>query len=156
MIPALQEVKAKFGEVSDDSMQIIADRLGIHPVEVYGVLTFYSFLGAHRQGKNVIRLCRTIACDMTGKEVIARQLEAELGIRFGETTPDGRFSLEWANCMGLCDQGPALMVNDTIHAKITPTQVHDIIEDCRKTFASFSLQKPTNDSHHLSGQGGHS
>ncbi len=55
---------------------------------------------------------------------MARQLENDLGIAFGETTPDGRFSLEWANCLGMCDQGPALLVNDHVYTQVTPEQVH--------------------------------
>ena len=65
----------------------------------------------------MIRLCRTITCDMAGKEHVARQLENDLGIDFGETTPDGKFSLGWANCLGMCDQGPALLVNDDLHPR---------------------------------------
>ena len=87
-------------------MQVIADLLDIHPVEVHSVVSFYSFLDERPQGQFVIRLCRTITCDMAGKEHVARQLVNDLGIDFGETTPDGKFSLGWANCLGMCDQGP--------------------------------------------------
>ena len=93
-------------------MQVIADLLDIHPVEVHSVVSFYSFLDERPQGQFVIRLCRTITCDMAGKDHVARQLENDLGIEFGETTPDGKFSLEWANCLGMCDQGPAMLVNE--------------------------------------------
>ena len=71
---------------------------------------------------------------------MARQLENELGIRFGETTPDGRFSLEWASCLGMCDQGPALLVNDRVYTRVSPEQVHRIIDDCRKVFGAHAAQ----------------
>jgi len=69
---------------------------------------------------------------MMGRDQVARQLENELGIHFGESTPDGRFSLAWANCLGMCDQGPALLVNEYVFTKVTPDKVHDIIADFRK------------------------
>jgi [NiFe] hydrogenase diaphorase moiety large subunit len=87
-----------------------------------------------------VRLCQTISCDLAGKARVARQLENELGIAFGETTPDGRFSLEWASCLGMCDQGPALLVNDRVYTRVTPDQVHQIIEDCRKVFGAHAAQ----------------
>ncbi len=86
-------------------MQTIADRLGIHPFEVYSVVTFYAFLNEKYHGRFVIRLCRTISADMVGKEAVARQLKTDLGIDFGQTTPDGRFTLEWANCIGMVRPG---------------------------------------------------
>ena len=108
--------------------------LDIHPVEVHSVVSFYSFSDEGPQGPFVIRLCRTVTCDMAGKEQVARQLENDLGIRFGETTADGKFSLRWANCLGMCDQGPALLVNDQIHTRITAEKVHGILEKCRRAF----------------------
>ncbi len=140
LIQILQALKARHGEISDFAMQLVADVLRIHPSEVYGVVSFYPFLGQQKQGKTVIRLCRTISCDMANSGAVARQIEAELGIRFGETTPDGQFTLEWTNCMGLCDQGPALMVNQTIYSKVTPERAHEIIEECRNAFSANAMQ----------------
>src|SRR5208283_2376761 len=99
----------KYHRIDSYAMQVIAELLDIHPVEVHSVVSFYAFLGDKPQGRFVIRLCRTISCDMQGKDRVMRQLENDLGIQFGETTPDGSFTLEYANCMGMCDQGPALL-----------------------------------------------
>lgn len=140
LMPILQEIQKQHAHVPDFAMQVIADAIGIHPAEVYGVVSFYAFLHHHPQGKFQIRLCQTISCDLAGKARVARQLENELGIRFGQTTPDGRFSLEWASCLGLCDQGPALLVNDRVYTKVTPDQVHQIITDCRKVFGAHAAQ----------------
>ena len=141
LIPILQEVQSNYHQISDFTMQAIADMLGIHPVEVYSVVTFYAFLNEKYHGKYVIRLCRTISCDMAGKKAVARQLENDLGIEFGETTDDGRFTLEWANCIGMCDQGPAMLVNDQVFTQVTPEKVHDILDACRRSFGPTSLQK---------------
>ena len=71
---------------------------------------------------------------------MARQLENDLGIAFGETTGDGRFGLEWASCLGMCDQGPALLVNDRVYTRVTPEQVHEIIDECKSTFGAHARQ----------------
>jgi [NiFe] hydrogenase diaphorase moiety large subunit len=78
--------------------------------------------------------------DLVGKAQVARQLENDLGITFGETSADGRFSLEWASCLGMCDQGPALLVNDKVFTRVTPEQVHRIIEECKQTFGAHARQ----------------
>jgi [NiFe] hydrogenase diaphorase moiety large subunit len=136
----LQSVQSKNGYVSDLAMQDIADMMGIHPVEVYGVVSFYGFLDTEAKGKFVIRLCQTVSCDMANKDAVARQLENDLGIEFGETTPDGYFTLEWASCIGMCDQGPAMLVNDRVYTKVAADQVADILADCRKTFGPSALR----------------
>lgn len=132
LIPMLQEVQKKYGRIPEYAMQVIADQLSIHPVEVHGVVSFYSYLKEAHKGRFEVRLCRTIACDMAGRDRIARQLRNELGIDFGETTPDGRFSLEWANCLGMCDQGPALLVNEQVFTRVTPESIHDILARFRR------------------------
>jgi NADH:ubiquinone oxidoreductase subunit E len=139
MLPILQSIQKKYGEISSYAMQEVADRLGLHPVEVYSVVTFFAFLREDYRGKFVIRLCRTISCDLLGKDRIARQLENDLGISFGETTPDGKFSLEWASCIGMCDMGPALLVNDQVFTRVTAESVHDIVEACRRSFGPLAF-----------------
>jgi [NiFe] hydrogenase diaphorase moiety large subunit len=135
LMPILQHLKEEYGILSGLMMQEVAHALGIHPVEVEGVASFYSFLLPHKkQGKYVIRLCKTISCDLAGKSRVARQFENELGIRFGETTKDSLFSLEYTNCLGMCDQGPAVMVNDRLFARVTPEKVPQIISNCRRNF----------------------
>jgi NADH:ubiquinone oxidoreductase subunit E len=140
LIPILQEVQKRHYQISGYTMQVIADLLDIHPVEVYSVVSFYSFLDEKPRGRFVIRLCRTISCDLEGKDRVARQLENDLGIRFGETTVDGKFTLEWANCIGMCDQGPALLVNEKVYTHVTPDKVHDILEECRSSFGVYAVE----------------
>jgi len=127
LLPILQEIQINHGYISDFAQQEVARLLDIHPVEVYSVITFYTFLSTTPKGKYIIRLCRTISCDMAGTEGIARTLERELNIKFGETTSDKRFSLEYINCMGMCDQGPAMLVNENVHTKLTPHKIVDIL-----------------------------
>jgi NADH-quinone oxidoreductase E subunit len=134
LMPILEEIQNRHGWIADYAMQEIASQLDIHPVEVYSVVSFYAFFNEEKKGRFIIRLCRTISCDMAGKDNIARQLEVELGIKFGDTTPDGRFSLEWTNCMGMCDMGPALLVNRQVFTHVSVESVHQILEGCRNVW----------------------
>lgn len=140
LLPILQEVQKKHFHISDYAMQLIANQLDIHPVEVHSVVSFYSFLDFEPKGRFVIRLCRTLCCNMAGKDRVARQLENDLGIQFGETTADGKFTLDYANCIGMCDQGPALLVNKLVYTRVTPEMVDHIIESCRKVFGLHVTQ----------------
>jgi [NiFe] hydrogenase diaphorase moiety large subunit len=141
LIPILQDVKWRYHDIDTDAMQIIADLLDIHPVEVYGVATFYAFLDPDAQGEFVIRLCSTVSCELAGKDAIARQLETELGIGFGQTTEDGRFTLDHAACMGMCDQGPALLVNDRVYTRVTPETVREIAAECRAAYSGHAAER---------------
>lgn len=132
LIPVLQAVREKHLDISDLAMQVIADRLSIPPVEVYGVVTFYSFLQTGPTGRHVIRVCRTLSCAFAGATSIAQKLEAELGISMGETTADGQFTLEWANCIGMCDQTPAMLANERAVGNLAVETVSEIIDGLRK------------------------
>lgn len=141
LMPILQKIQKKYNQISEYAMQVVADVINIHPVEVNSFVSFFAFLNSKPQGKYVFRLCRTISCDMAGKNKVAKQLENDLGIKFGETTPDKKFTLEWANCLGMCDQGPALLINDEIFTKVTPEMIHDIIQEFKSRFGLHSLQE---------------
>lgn len=132
LLPLLHDLQKIYGKITDQMMVDSAEALGIRPIDVYSTVSFYTFFNSVPKGKYVIRLCQTISCDMAGKARIARQLENELGIKFGETTDDGLFTLEYANCLGMCDQGPALLINDKIYTHVTPGKVHGIIDECKK------------------------
>ncbi|NLT93495.1 MAG: NAD(P)H-dependent oxidoreductase subunit E [Actinobacteria bacterium] len=131
LIPILADVKRRFHEIDSETMQTIADVLDIHPVEVHSVASFYAFLHSAPEGQFVIRLCGTLPCDFAGKQAVADALRTELGIGFDETTEDGLFTLEWTSCMGMCDQGPALLVNDEVHTRVTPEKAKAVVAACR-------------------------
>lgn len=136
LIPILADVKRRYHEIDSENMQTIADVLDIHPVEVHSVASFYAFLHGAPEGRFVIRLCGTLSCDFAGKDTVAAALKDELGVDFDETTDDGLFTLEWASCIGMCDQGPALLVNDQVHTRVTPQAVHEIVAACRTAAAT--------------------
>jgi [NiFe] hydrogenase diaphorase moiety large subunit len=140
LIPMLHAVQTEFGYVSEFAMQYIADLLKMHANEVYGVATFFHFINKKPKGKFIIRLSRDMSSIMKGAKSVARQLQNDLDIRFGETTPDGMFTLEWTSCIGMNYQAPAMMVNNEVFSNLTPPKVHRIIEDCR---LEFNARRPT-------------
>ena len=141
LIPILQDVKKNNHGIDSYAMQVIADTLRIHPVEVYSVATFYAFLTPETEGRFVFRLCGTLSCELQGKEQIARQLQTDLGLDFGQTSADGNFTLQWAACIGMCDQGPALLVNDKVYTRLTSDKVKQIVEECRQSLAGYATER---------------
>ncbi len=131
LLPVLQDIQRNYRYISEHAQQEIARILDIHPVEVYSVISFYSFLNTKPKGRNIVRLCRTITCDLAGKDSIVKAVERELGIKFGETTKDKRITLEFANCLGMCDQGPAMLVNDKVYTKLTPEKAVEILNELK-------------------------
>ncbi|OGU58241.1 MAG: NADH dehydrogenase [Ignavibacteria bacterium RBG_13_36_8] len=129
LLPVLQEIQKKHNYISDHAQQEIARIMDVHPVEIFSVVSFYAFLSSKPKGKNIVRLCQTIMCDIQGKEAVAKAIERELGIKFGETTKDKKFTLEYANCLGMCDQGPAMIVNDRVYSHLTPEKAVQILTE---------------------------
>jgi NADH:ubiquinone oxidoreductase subunit E len=142
LMPVLQELNRSHSYLSEEAMVLVSKELSVPRSEVYGVATFYSFFSVEPRGKYVIRLCHTISCAIAGKyhPAVASLLE-ELGIAFGETTRDGLFTLEQTACIGLCDQGPAMLVNDDVHVNLTEESVRTILKDYRRKAASSSRVK---------------
>ena len=119
LIPVMQYIISKDRWLREDVMEDVAKAFGLSAAEVYGVASFYSFLDIEPRGKYVIRLCRTISCDMSGKEEILEAVSGMLRVKCGETTPDGKFTLLETNCMGWCHKGPVMLVNDDVHIELT-------------------------------------
>ncbi len=143
LIPVLKDIKERHRAINDEAMRVVADVLRIPLAEVQAVSSFYSFIRPEVGGRFAFRLCRTYTCELMGKEEVARQLEHELGIRFGETSADGVFSLEWANCMGMCDQGPAMLVNENVYTRLTPEKIRQIVSEYRTWLETAGAEAET-------------
>jgi len=128
LLLALKEVQAKTGYVSEQAMVELASSFGIPLHDVYGVASFYSFLTTRPVGRNVIKVCKSLPCYLKNYQSIVEAIEREIGIKPGETTSDGRFSFELVNCIGLCDQAPAILINDDPHVNLTPGKIAKILE----------------------------
>lgn len=127
LLPILQGVVAQENTLSVNSMVEIAKALDISSAEVYGTASFYTYLFMKPMGKNVIRVCKTISCKMTGKEELIQAIEKLLKIKVGETTRDRNFTLIESNCLGWCHKGPVMLINDEVYSEVTPKKAIDII-----------------------------
>jgi len=128
LLVQLKETQRKSGYLSDEVMRELAESFDVTVSEVYGVATFYSFLATRPQGRNIIRACKSLPCCLKDSELIVSSIKDAIGIGVGETTPDGRFSFELVNCIGACDNAPAILVNDDLHAGLTPRNIAQILE----------------------------
>ncbi len=129
LMPILQGVVEEKRYIEDSDMTEIAKELDLSAAQVFGTTTFYSFLSTKPLGKYVIRVCKTITCDMHGKRQIIQTIEDILKIKVGETTPNNKFSLQETSCLGWCHEGPAMLINEKPYTSLTPERVLDIITE---------------------------
>jgi NADH:ubiquinone oxidoreductase subunit E len=127
LLMILHEIQNNHRHISEFAQQEVARLLNIHPVEVYSVISFFAFLNSNPKGRNLVRICQTISCDMKGKSGLINAIERELGIKMGETTRDNKFTVEYANCLGLCDEGPVMAINDRVYTKLTPEEAVELL-----------------------------
>ncbi len=131
LLVLLEEAQNKSGYLSAECLIELAESLGLSVSDVYGVASFYSFLSTKPQGRNVIRICKSLPCFLENNQPIIETVEREIGIKPGETTPDGKFSFELTNCIGACDKAPAMMINDDVYGDLTPGKISRILKSCR-------------------------
>jgi len=127
LIPVLQEAQQIYSYLPESVLKIIAEEMGIAVAEVYGVATFYSQFRFAPIGKNVIRVCMGTACHVRGALKVLKTMERELGIKAGETTGDGQFTLETVSCVGACGLAPVISVNNKVYGNMTPLKVPEIL-----------------------------
>lgn len=131
MIPALQAVQGKFGYLPEEAFEEIGRVAGMSANSVYGVASFYSQFRFVKQGEHVIKICLGTACHVCGAGDIVESLEQELGIADGQTTTDGKFSLESVRCFGSCALAPVMVVDDSVYGSMTPTKAKEILNKYR-------------------------
>lgn len=129
LIQILNEVQEKFGYVPTVAQEKIAKYLGIEVAEVYGVVTFYSRFTLKPKGKYAISVCMGTACFVKGGEQILERVKQKLGIEEGQTTEDGKFSIDATRCIGACGLAPVFTVNEEVYGKATPQKVDEVIKE---------------------------
>lgn len=127
LIPVLQEVQNSYGYLPKDVMENMAQKMDIPISQIYGVATFYSQFHLKPRGKNIIRVCQGTACHVRGAKAILQELEDELKIQPGNTTPDLLFTLETVACIGACGLAPVMMINDNTYGRLTPESILGIL-----------------------------
>ncbi|MBQ3134058.1 MAG: NADH-quinone oxidoreductase subunit NuoE [Clostridia bacterium] len=128
LMPILQEAQGIYGYLPIEVQTMIADGLDISLSEVYGVATFYSQFSLTPKGEHRISVCLGTACYVKGADKILEAVEKKLGIKSGECTADGLFSIDSCRCVGACGLAPVMLVDDDVYGKVTPDQVPNIID----------------------------
>ncbi len=129
LIPALHVVQETFGNVSYQAMKEIGEFLAVPPSEVLDTMSFYSHFWTGDRGRKVIVVCRSLSCQVMGHEALLEALRRHLAISEHETTPDGQWSLMTEECLGACEHGPCMLINERLHAKVRPDDVARILAD---------------------------
>ncbi len=132
LIAILHRAQHIFGYLPKEVQEFIAEKLNIPVSKVYGVVTFYSFFTMEKKGKYVINVCLGTACFVRGADKILSEFERLLGIKNGETTPDGKFTLSSLRCVGACGLAPVVQVNGKTYGNATLETVKQIIEEYSK------------------------
>jgi NADH-quinone oxidoreductase subunit E len=130
-IDGLLALQRRRGWISDEALADLAGALEMTPAELDSVATFYSRLHRRRTGRHVIAVCDSVSCYLMGGEDLLRALEGRLGIRRGQTTPDGAFTLLPAVCLGHCEQAPAMTAGQAVHGHLTLAKVEQILSGLR-------------------------
>ena len=127
LLPVLHEAQEIYGYLPIEVQQMVADGLNVSLSEVYGVATFYSRFSLTPKGKHQISVCLGTACYVKGSDKVLEEVEKMLGIKSGECTPDGLFSIDSCRCVGACGLAPVMMIDEEVYCKLTPAEVHKII-----------------------------
>lgn len=131
VVDVMFAIQDHFGFLSDEALEEAAVLLGMTPLEMEELATFYTFIFREPVGKYVIHVCDSIICWMDGYESIRDYLSQKLGIKMGETTSDGLFTLLPVCCIGYCDRSPAILINRKVYGPLTPEKLDNILEELR-------------------------
>lgn len=127
-IDAMKIVQRHRGWVSDECIRDIADLLEMSPADLDGVATFYNLIFRKPVGRHVVMVCNSVSCWIMGYERMREHLTSRLGIEFGETSADNRFTLLPIVCLGACDHAPAMLVDNELHADLDPARIDEVLE----------------------------
>ncbi len=129
LISVLHKAQEVFGYLPEEVQRFVSEKLNLPLSKVYGVVTFYSFFTMKPKGKYPISVCMGTACYVRGSEKVLKELKKMLNIEVGETTADGKFSIDALRCIGACGLAPVIMVGEKVYGNVTPEQVKDIMAE---------------------------
>jgi NADH-quinone oxidoreductase subunit E len=127
-LDALKVVQKRNGWVDDAQVNAVANMLDVPVTDIEGVATFFNRIYRSPVGRHVILICDSVACYLTGYEALSAELQKQLGIGYGQTTPDGRFTILPICCLGNCDKGPAVLIDEDTYGPVTPAEVTQLLE----------------------------
>lgn len=128
LLPILEAVQKECGYLPESVLKEISKKLGIPLVKIYGTASFYMLFSVKKTGKNVIRVCNSPSCHISGSLNILEFLKKQLKINIGQTTKNKKFSLELTSCIGCCDKAPAMLVNDKVYGNLTEEKIKKILK----------------------------
>ncbi len=129
LLPLLHAVQADLGYIPGDCVATIASGMGLSRAEVHGVISFYHDFHSEPQGHRIIHLCRAEACQAMGSRQLEQHVKTRLGIDYGETTVDGRFSLQPVYCLGNCACSPSIRIGDAVHARVGAVRFDQLLDE---------------------------
>lgn len=129
LLPALHVVQNTYGHIGHRAMRDVAEFLGLTPSQVLDTVTFYNHFWTHPRGRKVIVACRSLSCELMQAREVIEAIKAHLGIDEHETTPDGRYSFMTEECLGACEHGPCLLINERLHVRVRPEDIPHILAD---------------------------
>ena len=127
LIPVMQKAQELFGYLSMETMELISERLDVPVAEIYGVATFYALFSLTPKGDHVISVCTGTACYVKGAQAVLDEVKKQLGIESGETTKDGKFSIQDTRCLGCCGLAPVMTINNDVYGRLEPADVAGIL-----------------------------
>ena len=131
LMPIMQKAQESFGYLPMEAMSLIADELDIPVSKIYGVATFYAQFSLTPKGDNIIQVCTGTACYVKGAQAVLDEVIHQLGIHSGETTEDGKFTIQDTRCLGCCGLAPVMTVNEDVYGRMVPGQVKGILDKYR-------------------------
>jgi formate dehydrogenase subunit gamma len=132
LLPILHALQDEFGYVDEAAVPLIARALNVSQAEVHGTISFYHDFRHAAPGRHVLKICRAEACQSMGCDGLIRHVESRLGVRLGETTPDGTFTVEQIFCLGLCATSPSVMLDGRPYGRVTPQMADSLIDNARR------------------------
>ncbi len=127
LMPIMQKAQELYGYLSFETQSKIAESLGIHVSEVYGIATFYAQFSLKPKGEHVISVCTGTACYVKGAQAVLEEVEKVLNIKAGETTSDGRFTIQDTRCLGCCGLAPVMVVGGDVYGRLSPADIKGIL-----------------------------
>jgi formate dehydrogenase subunit gamma len=129
LLPILHDLQETFGYIPDDAKPLLAKALNLSRADVHGVVTFYHDFRDAPAGRHVLKLCQAEACQSCGSDVLTARAESALGIKLGETSPDGRITLEPVYCLGLCATAPSAMIDGRVVGRLTDKKLAALLNE---------------------------
>lgn len=128
VLPILHLAEREFGIIDESAMLLVAGILDVSPAKVLGIYTFYTWFKRAGTGKYLLQVCCTLPCALRGSDHVVRHIEQRLGIKVGETTKDGKFTLRKVECLASCDTAPCVQINEDMHENLTFAKIDKILD----------------------------